>query len=819
MTLGQASSPVSPALAGIMAGLKAQSLDQAPLSVTADAIDLLNANQLKAFKKKTDAGKLADWVKNRYTKARAARSGEEQQWYKNLDMYQGRQFTEWNTTDRRMIEPPAPDYEPRLAVNVIEPAVRTEMSTTGSKRPQAVVSPASNDDADIMAALAGQDVWDWFYAQMRFQTKIFSPANLWRTVCGNGFLKTFYDPNCVDEDATKAAQQAADKAYTQQQQDALAQNVTDLFPATAGGAAIPVPPVMGKIKAQHVDPFHLFVADLAELDIQEQDWVLHVYTMNAEKAKIVYKDYVASDWEPTTVTASTIFNMSHLGIRGAQRPDSDQVLVIEAWVKPGVTSLLPKGGLVITVANEIVALADDGLPYNHGEFPFAHLTSIESGRFYRKSMVESVINIQNEKNRTYAQAIKHKNLATKPQYFFDEGSVDPRKITSRAGQYIPVRLGMNRPSPVPIVPLQPWVLDLMDRLTRDMDDITGQHDVSRGQAPGANSAANAIAALQESDNSFLFSAFDSIEAGMETVGRQYLSLVVQYWTEPRIVAVTGRDHSNDAQLLSGVDIEGGTDIRVESGSALPTSKAARVAIITDWIKNQIITAADGLEAMEMGTLGKVYDKIKVDSDAAKRENLTMRDLDVAQIQQWMQAQQAQQAQQQAFQQAEARLEGQAQQALGGITDPAVGLQPPAQPAMPARQSGETAVVQPGAVAPAASAPAGQLVGSAQPAPALPDQPIFFPINWMDNDQIHMQEHRAYANSQAYSQLPDEVKQVFEDHYYAHLTRSLNLTALGAERQSAQAAQEAAEMAQQAPTVQMTSRVGGLNQYAGEQFSK
>lgn len=811
------------ALTDLLAQLKSESLDQAPIADTADRIEELTAQQLKAFKKTADAGKIVEKVKAWYKRADSAMMAERRQWYKNLDMYQGRQFTEWSRTESRMVETVAPDFEPRLAINVIEPVVRTEMAKTGSKHPTASVSPASNDDSDVMAALAAQAVWDWNYDQTRFQTRIFNPANLFRTVCGNGFLKTFYDPSCIDDAATAAQDVLAKQAAQQEQQAAQAQNVTDMFPP----ASAPPTPVYGKIVSNYVDPFHLFVSDLTELDIQQMDWVIEVYTLPVEKAKAKYVGFVPDNWHPETTTAWSIFDLSHLGIRNGKNQTADEVRIMEAWVKPGVTPLLPKGGLVIIAGEEIVALADEGLPYKHGQFPYAHITGIESGRFYRKAIVESMVNIQNEINRTYAQIIKQKNLNSKPQFYYDEGSVDPKKITSKAGLYIPIRLGMTRPSAVPIQPLAAYIMELLTRLSTMQDDITGQHQVSRGQAPGANSAANAIAALQETDDNFLFTTFDSIEAAIETMARQYLSLVVQYWDEARLVPVVGRDHATDAKILTGADIQGGTDIRIEGGSALPTSKAARIATVTDWIKNQIITPQDGLEAMEMGTLGKVFDKIKSDEDAAKRENLAMRDLDVADVQGWQQQQQAQAAQQNMQQQ----MDAQSQLEFGRILDPAVGLDPgaaqqvpapvsppdgqPQMAAMPTRQSGPNAVTQPGAVAPAAP---GELVGAAQPAAQQPVPPSFFPVNWYDNHAVHMQQHRLHANSQAFLQYPDEIKQVFEDHYWAHYYTDMNIRKYSAEVQAATAAQQSAELAQQSPTVMQTARIGAKNEYAGQQFN-
>lgn len=815
------------ALSRILSSLQSDGMGDKPISETAERIEMLAADELKKVKRTDDAKKISALVRKWYRACESARVSEVITWNKSLDMFQGRQFTVWDQNLKMMVEPIGPDYEPRLAINIIEPIIRTELAKTSSKKPTASIAPASNDQEDIMAAEAAEQQWEWYYHQSRFQTDVFNPANFWRAVCGNGFMKTFLDYTEIDEAATEAAEvQATEQAQqvAADRQGAVAQGISDLMGKDPDND-IDVPPIYGKIRSQAVSPFNIFVPDLAEQQIQRQDYVIHAYTMSKNKAQIVYKEFVPKDWTPNLVTASSISPTVHLGIKGGNSAKPDSVEVLEAWIKPNVHPLFPEGGLVITVGDEIVAMSSDGMPYEHGNFPFVHLYSIETGRFYRKSVVQSITPLQNELNRTYSQLIKAKNLMTKPQFFYDEGSLDPRRITSRAGLYIPIKLGMKNPQQVPMQGMPAYVMELIKDIRVYLDDISGQHQISRAQAPGAHTSASAISLLQESDDSFLATTFDSIEAAIEETGRQELALVVQFWDQPRLVKVLGEERPFDAKMLVGADIKNGIDLRVDSQSGLPISKAGKIATITDWIDKKIITPEDGLDAMELGTLGKVYEKIKADKETARRENIMMRDIRerMDELVTWNAQQQQMQAQQE--QQEAAGMAAQAGTEQGeselneiyGVNPATAEPAPPGVQAapVPARQSGPTAQTQPGAVAPGVP---GQLVGSAMPVQPAPQEPIFFPINWYDNDAVHMDQHRLYANSQEFQNLPPEIKQVFEDHYYAHLRRSLELAAMAQERQTRMAVQESAEMAQQSPTVQQTARIGGRNQFSGNQFS-
>jgi hypothetical protein len=293
------------------------------------------------------------------------------------------------------------------------------------------------------------------------------------------------------------------------------------------------------------------------------------------------------------------------------------------WIKPNQTEWLPKGGLITIVDTEIVQYSDSGIPYHHGQFPFAHLHGVQNGKFYRRSVIKSLIPLQREYNRTRSQIIHAKNLMAKPQMMYQEGSVDARKVTARAGVWIPVRPGFQYPTPVPIQPLPNYVIQEIQQLHTDFEDLSGQHQISRGDSGGVT-AATALAYLGERDDAYLTTIFNSIEAGVEKMAKQALSLFVQYVDDKRLVKITGDDGSFDAMMLSGADIASGTDIRVESGSALPTSKAARQALVTEWMKMGFISPEDGLRVLEMGMLKQYYNTIKIDENAAQRENLMMK---------------------------------------------------------------------------------------------------------------------------------------------------------------------------------------------------
>jgi hypothetical protein len=233
-------------------------------------------------------------------------------------------------------------------------------------------------------------------------------------------------------------------------------------------------------------------------------------------------------------------------------------------------------------------------------------------------------------------------------------------------------------------------------------------------APGQGVvAATAIAYLQEKDDAIISTTISSIEQTIAKMARQGLTLAVDYWDIPRIIRVAGSDRSFDSFMLKGSDIANGLDIRVEPGSALPQSKAARQAFLMDLFTAGAITSQQMLDMMEIGGVQTLVDRMRIDMRAAQRENLEMKMLTPQSIAQHN------------LQTMEAALLGQP-----GTIDPQRGL-PTVDPTN------------------------------------LNTYPPMVPVNKWDNHEVHISTHNNFRKGQSFKGLSPEVKDQFEKHISIH----------------------------------------------------
>jgi hypothetical protein len=624
---------------------------------------------LKKFRDSDEGKQLVDWALKTYRQLKSAREIEERQWKKNLAMYNGKQYLQvvkHGTMAGQLMERPTNPNQDRRTVNLTAPIVRTEISKLMSQKPSASVIPASSDDEDMFAAMAGEQVWESITTRRKLIATL-TKAAFWNSITGNGIVKTYWDETMIDRDAN----------------------------------------IEGDVVWESVSPFNFLVPDLREEDLERQGYVINYYTKPLDWLQMFYSNELDGiDLQANTNAASEVLEETYLNMSASTKTQPDSCLVYEFWIKPGSCKYLKGGGRLVIVDKYLVDFSNDW-PYQHGEFPFAHMGHILTGKFYRRSTLDDT----NQLNEDYNSWRTHMNQARRrmghPQFAAQKGSVNAARWSNETGLVVEYKPGFQAPTPLPLSQMPQYIMEEGQSIQADLEDISGQHEVSKGQAPPGVTAATAISYLQEQDDVYLTPTFQSFEQAVEKVARQTLELCVQFWDVKRLVKVAGSDSQFDTMLLMGADIENGTDIRIEPGSSLPTSKAARQQFIMDLMTAQFIPPDQGLELLEIGGSTKLVDQLKIDKRQAQRENIKMKMIDPTIIQahqqQWQQQQQI-----------------------------------PGNPMTTDQQTQQPLAVPP-----------------------------LIPVNDWDNHDIHIDTHNIYRKSQAYQYLDPAVQAEFEKHVNMH----------------------------------------------------
>ena len=655
----------------------------------AQAADLLNKFEaLELAKKKA---RWASWVDSEFAKMKSAREPFVRQWYTNLAFYLGRQYVQpLNVTGQgfKLVSPRTPSHRVKMVVNKIRPAVRTECAKLTSSRPIPVVTPATNEEEDISAARVGEMLLANQFTTADFESE-YRSAIFWSVITGVGYIKDWWDPNADDPlSLTKTGPNLGLEGETLEQADDA--------PKTQ--------PAKGKISIERVTPFHIFVPDLLAERMEDQPFVIHCMTQTVSWAK---KNFPNINATADTRSTDTIMDATNMIAKGREEI-LDSVLVKEVWIKPNFHEDFPEGG-VLTIINGKVAQYVDKWPLPFTTFPFHKIDGLPTGGFYSDSMIVDLIPLQKEYNRTKSQSIEIKNQMGKPKFMYPKGSINIRQVNTEAGQGIPYIAGYEKPEILPGVEVPQSMGIELDRIIQDFDDLSGQHEISRGGTPNsAISSGTAIAFLQEQDDLKLNYQVSSIEKAMERLGTQVLKFISDKWTTERIIRVTGKDNAFESMEWKGSSLRGNHDVKVQTGSALPFSRAAKTAQITEFMQNGWLEPSVGMDMLNMGSFDKALSEMLIDKRHAQRENLKMSKI--------------------------------SDEDLATITPP-VG------------EDGQPLVDEQGQ-------PMDQ-----NGAPFNPDLPI--PVNSWDNHEAHIQFHNNYRKTQDFELLSDDKKRLFELHVQGH----------------------------------------------------
>ena len=223
-----------------------------------------------------------------------------------------------------------------------------------------------------------------------------------------------------------------------------------------------------------------------------------------------------------------------------------------------------------------------------------------------------------------------------------DSGIDVENISNQAGEILEPEPGA-RVERIEGTQLQPYVLQLIDRMKLWFDDVSGITDVSRGVNPTGVTAASAIEALQSTGRTRVRLKARLLKNFLEDVGQQYASLAMQKYTIPRVFRISALDgsqkyfrfHVEDTEDGSKKGVltdfeEGGTmqapqefllrgefDVRAETGSGLPFVKAEREQKILQLFDRQILDAEEVLDAIEYPNKEKVLERLQQRQEAAE----------------------------------------------------------------------------------------------------------------------------------------------------------------------------------------------------------
>jgi hypothetical protein len=531
------------------------------------------------------------------------------QWKLNLAFYKGRQYTYYNKSARRLENLPVEDGEkPRYRVRIVNNQIVTGAHSLLAKftktKPVMNATPTSGSDADHKAADIADKLLEHWWTDFNLDDKL-SEALLWSIVTGQGYWKITWDA-----DAGSQMRFLLDPNGQPITDTALA----DLFRAELENVGVaPQEQVvyMGDIKVEAISPFDVFIDDSAKT-FDEAKYVICVHYMTPEEIKDKWK----YDCKPDSIGTQNDQLLPY-GVSKSQEPTTKAVYV--GYFLPQPT--LPNGRYVVWVDEKIVE--DERWPYPIDKLPLVKFPGVRTpGSVYDGSVVEQAIPIQKDLNKTLSQLIEYKNLTLKPRVWAPVGSLNGVRLTSEPGAVYEYNLIGERGKPeveqLPSIP--PYVFEHLERIRRDLREVFGIVDITEGTPPPNVEAGIAIDLLQEMATDRLAPTIVLIERSLVRAAEIMLAYAQKYYQEPRVLKIHGSGGHAKAKRFNQADLQGGVSIRVETGSALPRTRAGRQARILDYVDRGVIRPDQAYKYLDIADLEGLAGVFQADEDLAYREH-------------------------------------------------------------------------------------------------------------------------------------------------------------------------------------------------------
>lgn len=563
-----------------------------------------------------------------HRQSKKARSRFEPQWFLNVAYYNGDQWVKYD--GGRLYEPALEPWRLKPVDNRIQGVVRTEIAKMTKTRPDFAVTPTAADEEDIRAANMGERVLDWLWKELDLTRKM-RAGLLWSRICGGGFWKVCWDPTKGDMVEVLAnldtGQVLKDSNQRPMAMHRLGDNFDlDSFQETVGQPVGKKAIARGDVAVEVRTPFELFPDPLTgEEGLSSAEWVIEEVVQSEEYVRRRFGADIEADTDAINGIAES--RMPVPGTAGAAGEPAKGVKVRELWARP--SSKFAKGRHVVWVKDRV--LQEDHNPYPW--LPYIMFRGIPTpGRFWPGSVTEQLISPQTELNKRKAQIGENAARIGNPPLV--RSSASDFEWQGLPGEEI-VFQDTGTPAAMPqfmqVPELPGYIREDVQRIEASIQDISGQHEVTQGSVPSGVTAASAINLLQEQDDTRLGPDIGDMEVALGEAGTRLLELVHWYYTDARIVRNAGEDGAWDIFDFRGAMLKGNTQVNVQAGSAMPRSRAAKQAAMTE-LMNLVIqygvqvdqrSLRKFFQEYEVGGLERLFADIDVDENQVNRENRVM----------------------------------------------------------------------------------------------------------------------------------------------------------------------------------------------------
>lgn len=490
---------------------------------------------------------LAGYVKGKFeeVRAQATRISHEGIWMTNTAYLLGFDSVYYDPA-LRQFRPisKSPGYlkRNRVHTNILLQACQTRLARMIKTPPKYDVRPNSMSEDDKQAARKGVEQINYVWDKETINKKRIE-LGMWLQQCGHAYLKVSYDD---------------------QKGEPMLDPTTNEIVGYEGDVRIDVVSAF----EGYPDPLAKSMEDLTWFG-QAKVRKLDYFRTHYERGHLVKDE---SAWLLSAQYEMRINTLNSVGPSSSSTQEQMKNAAIELNYYEKRSKDYPNGRHII-VANGVI-LKNGELPC--GEIPFVKFDDVViGGKFYSESLVTHGRPIQDQYNRVLSKRSDWESKLLAGKYIAARGhGLMQEALTNESGEVVEYDPVPNAAEPhamqIPVMPA--YVYQSLDSLKRELFELFGLSDVSRGQMPSASIPAQGMQILLDADETRIGVEIEQHEHAFAKLGQLILKYTAKYYTSERPLKTKGQSLKYNVSKIKGDDLRKNFDCIVIRGSTVPNIK-------------------------------------------------------------------------------------------------------------------------------------------------------------------------------------------------------------------------------------------------------
>lgn len=282
---------------------------------------------------------------------------------------------------------------------------------------------------------------------------------------------------------------------------------------------------------------------------------------------------------------------------------------------------LDKGRSIVFTRDGVLSSTD--FPYSHYSLPCVRITDVDiPGELHGRSFFDFIKGLTGADNNMLNMVLRNIVLAGHPKWMLPHGSADKKSL----GNDITI-VSFKGPVSPQLVSMQttgPEVFKLMESLRETFQRYADVGMTSRGEPPPGVVAAVAMQFLSELENERWNEAVLKYNEANLQIAIMTLAVAGDYYdaSDERTIRLLGKNNQWMGKFFDVAHLSKDYDIRIQSSSALPESKSARIQYVIELAKEfpGIMTNEQVINILDLAQSDKFVTEATTSLTASEAEN-------------------------------------------------------------------------------------------------------------------------------------------------------------------------------------------------------